>query len=252
MTADAQARLVQAIWGPEAPAAGALEAAGLSSLGGHGLARGLAAYREHAKALSVRVLAAAYPRVQAWLGSEDFAGLAWAFARRQPPQEGDLARWGAALPAFLAELPEVEPELPALAALDWALHALSWQADEYPQTDLLEQLQGQGDGVLTLSAHLRRLQLPAGAWACAEAVGAPAWQAPGAGAGQGELLVWRQGWRPCWAPLPPGWGLWLQRLQDGATLGAAIEAALEAAPDFHPGQALHTALAAGWLLGLQP
>ncbi len=251
MTADAQTRLVQTIWALETPSALALEAAGLCGLGGNGLVRGLAAYREHAKALSVRALAAAFPRVQAWLGPEDFAGLAWAFARRHPPQAGDLARWGAGLPAFLAELPAIEPELPALAALDWGLHALSWQADEQPQADLLERLQAAGDGVLTLSAHLLRLHLPGGAWACAHAVGAPAWQLPDAGVGQGVLLVWRQGWQPCWAPLPPGWGLWLERLQTGASLGAAIEATLEAVPDFDPGQALHTALAAGWLLELQ-
>lgn len=252
MSPDAQAQLVRAIWAAEdGQAAAALQALGWQGQGAHALARGLAAYREHAKALSVRALSAAFPCVLAWLGSEDFPGLAWAFARRHPPGEGDLARWGAALPGFLAELPQVEPELPALAALDWALHALAWQADEQPRSDLLARLQAQGDGGLVLSAHLRRLQLPSSALVCAGSVQGPEWAHPDQAVEPCEVLVWRQGWRPCWAPLSPGWAVWLDALGAGCSLGAAIEATFEAAPDFDAGQALHHALAQGWLLDVR-
>jgi len=251
----AQSRLVQAIWSGAADAAADLQALGCRGLGPHDLARGLAAYREHAKALSVRALGAAFARVQAWLGAPDFAGLAWAFARHAPPQQGDLARWGAELPAFVAALPEVEPELPALAQLDWSLHALAWQADEAaaPAAELLQALQQQGDAGLLLSARLQSLQLPATALSCAAAVGPPAWPEPAtvAAGGARELLVWRAGWQPCWAVLPAGWGLWLRQLQAGASLGEAIDAVLAGEPGFDAGQALHTALDQAWVLGLQ-
>lgn len=253
MSIEAQSHLVRAIWSNDPAAAETLAALGWRGVGEHALARGLAAYREHAKALSVRALAAAFPAVQAWLGAADFAGLAWAFARRSPPQAGDLARWGAQLPAFLAGLPEIEPELPALAQLDWALHALGWQADEAASPDLLDTLRQHGDAALQLSAHLRWLSLPATALACAQAQTPPAWpeSEPEQPASARELLVWRAGWKPSWAVLPAGWSHWLGQLQAGGTLGEAIDASLQRAPGFDAGQALHTALAEGWLIGLR-
>ncbi len=248
MTQEPQAALVHTLWGPAlAPEVlmATLAQLGLLGVGGHPAARGFAAYREHAKALAVRALGAAYPRVQSWIGAADFPGLAWQFARQHPPDCGDLGRWGAELPDVLLSIPDMEPELPALARLDWALHQLLGAADEAPASDLLEQLQRGVDAPLRLSQSMTFLHLPPSAWAVAAAASAPTWEQAGEG-----LLVWRTAWQPRWAALPAGWADWLQHLAAGQTLGDAFEHTLRQCPDFDPGRALHAALQQAWILDL--
>lgn len=94
--------------------------------------RGLQAYRAHAGALAERALAAAFPTVAALVGPECLAGLARAFWHAQPPQDGDVDTWGAALPAFIdadAQLADV-PYLADVARLDWAVHEAGRAADD--------------------------------------------------------------------------------------------------------------------------
>lgn len=120
------------------------------------VARGLAAYRAHAGHLSERALAAAFPTVQQLLGEESFALLARDFWRQQPPQQGDLATWGAGLPAFIAQVPTLAEEayLPDTARLEWALHRLQAAADApAPAAD------GLPPGLPRLATHE-----PAGLW----------------------------------------------------------------------------------------
>lgn len=239
---NAQAELLRLIWGP-APDEEVLQALGLRGVGPHAAARGFSAYREHAKALSVRALASAFPRVQAALGESDFAGLAWTFARSHPPERGDLAQWGAALPDFLALLPGMDEEPPALARLDWALHRIASLADESQDQRLIEALQSDGVETLTLrvSASLQALWLPATAL---EFAGEPEWHE-----GEGRVLVWRQGWRPVWAVVPEAWWVLLQALQHGESLGVALEQAMAEDPQLDAGACLHRALSESWLLG---
>ena len=92
---------------------------------------GLAAYRANAGALAERALAAAYPTVQQLLGEDSFAALARGLWRRHPPLAGDIALWGAALPAFIADAESLasEPFLPDLARLEWAVHEAERAAD---------------------------------------------------------------------------------------------------------------------------
>lgn len=239
---NAQAELLHLIWGP-APDEAALQALGLRGVGPHAAARGFAAYREHAKALSVRALAGAFARVQAALGEAEFAGLAWAFARSHPPERGDLAQWGAALPDFLALLPGMEEEPPALARLDWALHRIAALADESQDPGLIEALQSDGveDLKLRVSASLQALWLPPTAL---EFAGEPEWHQ-----GESRVLVWRQGWKPVWAVAPEAWWILLQALQHGEPLGLALQQAMAEDAELDAGACLHRALAEAWLLG---
>ncbi|MFY9513253.1 MAG: putative DNA-binding domain-containing protein [Rubrivivax sp.] len=93
--------------------------------------RGLQAYQAHGGALAERALAAAYPTVQQLLGDEAFAALARVFWRADAPQQGDIATWGAALPAFVAGDAQLadEPYLADVARLEWAVHTAERAAD---------------------------------------------------------------------------------------------------------------------------
>jgi Putative DNA-binding domain len=86
--------------------------------------RGLATYRANAGALAERALAAAFPTLQQLLGDQSFAGLARAFWRRHPPQQGDIGTWGGALAGFIADAESLAPEpyLADVARLEWAVH----------------------------------------------------------------------------------------------------------------------------------
>lgn len=87
-------------------------------------ARGLKAYQSNGHALAQRALQAAYPVVAQLLGDESFNALARAYWHAEPPTCGDVAQWGADLPAFVrgsAQLQD-EPYLGDVAALEWALH----------------------------------------------------------------------------------------------------------------------------------
>lgn len=93
--------------------------------------RGLKAYQANAGALAERALAAAYPVLQQLIGEESFAALARVFWRQQPPQRGDMALWGEALPAFVEAADQLadEPYLADVARVEWALHAAASAAD---------------------------------------------------------------------------------------------------------------------------
>ena len=94
-------------------------------------AEGLAAYRGNAGAIAERALAAAYPTVQQLLSDDSFAQLARAFWSREPPRCGDLARYGDALPAWIAADAQLaaEPYLADVARVDWAVHAIEQASD---------------------------------------------------------------------------------------------------------------------------
>ena len=98
---------------------------------GERAARGLAAYRGNAGAIAERALAAAFPTVQQLVGAESFEPLARALWQRFPPQRGDLAQFGAALPAWLERDPQLasEPYLADVARVDWAVHTIEQAAD---------------------------------------------------------------------------------------------------------------------------
>jgi hypothetical protein len=101
--------------------------------------QGLAAYRGNAAAIAERALAAAYPTVQQLVGGESFAQLAHAVWHRFPPQRGDLAQFGAALPAWIELDPQLasEPYLADVARIDWAVHTIEHAADvEQPPAGL--------------------------------------------------------------------------------------------------------------------
>lgn len=219
--------------------------------------RGLQAYRAHAGALAERALAAAYPTVAQLVGDTSFAALARALWAAQPPQRGDIAQWGDALPGFIAASPQLadEPYLADSARLDWAVHQATQAADAGPVAGL----QALAD---TDPAQLR-LRLAPGLALCRSAYPvASLWQAhrstdadrfagvrAALAAGRGEhALVWRHGLQVQVEALADADAHCLQALQQGASLAAALDAA---GADFAFDRWLARALSAPWLAAVE-
>ncbi|WP_374547928.1 DUF692 family multinuclear iron-containing protein [Rhodoblastus sp.] len=84
-----------------------------------------AVYRNNVAVAEIGALKAQFPTVLRLVGDEAFAGLARAFARKNPPRSPVLGDYGANFPDFIAlfleEAGETEtPYLPDIARLDWA------------------------------------------------------------------------------------------------------------------------------------
>jgi hypothetical protein len=186
--------------------------------------------------LAERSLAAAYPVVQQLLGEESFADLARALWHAHPPTQGDLARWGDALPSFLAGSAQLqqEPYLADVATLEWALHRSSTLADQELDLTTLGLLTSEDPAEL-------KLVLAAGCstaqshWPVASIWSAHQEHAPSF-VEVGQLLkdrvaedavVWRQGWKPRARRALNGECALLQALLAGATLAHALDAATE-------------------------
>lgn len=120
--------LQRALWGQGLGA----QAAGWLQGSAERRQRGLRAYRANAAATAERALAAAYPTVQQLLGGPSFAMLAQAHWHAQAPERGDLAAWGAGLPAAVSDDPQLaaEPYLADVARLDWLVHLARAAADD--------------------------------------------------------------------------------------------------------------------------
>jgi hypothetical protein len=242
----------------------------LSGLSGPaGALRGLQAYQAHAGALAQRALAAAYPTVQLLLGTDSFAGLARTLWAQQPPQQGDMAQWGDALPAFISTAPSLvgEPYLADVARLDWAVHTAHTAADHTAAPDL-QALASHDPHTLVLhtcpgtalvsSAHPvhsiwlahQGLSTEAGTAdvSTQDTRYAAVQQAFASGLPQ-HALVHRSGWQVAVLALPAQDAPFTAAVLAGTSLGAALDAA---GPAFDFEAWLLAALKAGWLVSAQP
>lgn len=87
-------------------------------------------YREAYRLRLAGALAADYPALQALLGTETFADLAYAYVESRPPRHYSIRWAGAGLAEFLGE----RPDLADLAAFEWALSE-AFDAEDVPPTD---------------------------------------------------------------------------------------------------------------------
>jgi hypothetical protein len=224
------------------------------------LARGLATYRANAGAHAERSLAAAFPTVQALIGDEAFAALARAVWRAHPPERGDMACYGAALPAFLAEdggLPDL-PYLLDTARLDWSLAQAESAPDavlDAPSLALLGSVDADRLRARLAPgfAVLRSAYPIVSIWQAHQPVGdaaqalAAAQQALREGRGE-TALVWRQGWKARAVALnDEAEARWCEALLQPRSLAAALD---HAGAGFGIERWLPQALQQGWLLGV--
>lgn len=194
-------------------------------------ARGLMAYQANGHALAERSLLAAYPVIAQLIGSESFNALARDLWHHHPPQGGDLARWGDALPAFLASSEQLAdvPCLADVARVEWALHRAAGAQDADTDLPSFARLSSEDPEALTLRLA-PGTALVTSAWPVVSVVTAHTAGEPTlAEAGRrvrdrvGETaVVWRQGWRPCVAPCPANAQGVLQALLAGAALTEAL------------------------------
>lgn len=252
--AQRQQLLLQALWGDASPGA---VAGGLRG-SPQRITRGLQAYRAHAGALAERALGAAFPTVALLVGEESFAALARALWQAQPPQQGDIALWGGALPAFIGAAPQLadEPYLADVARLDWAVHRAQQAADRDAAVQGLQQL-ADGDPAalkLQLAEAVALIASPypvVSIWQ-AHRSNAPDRFAPvreALACAQGEqALVHREGFAVRVLAVPEATAGFMQALRAGASLGRALDAA---GPGFAFDGWLVQALQQGWLRSVE-
>jgi hypothetical protein len=198
--------------------------------------RGWQAYQANAGAAAERALAARFPTVQQLVGDEAFAALARALWHAHPPARGDLAHFGDALPAFIAQSAQLAdvPYLADVARLDAALAACESAADATPEPHTVALL-GESD-LATLHIVLTPgTQVAESAWPIVTL-----WHAHHRAAGddpfapvrealhppQAECaLVSRQGWRAEPMHISPATARFTQALLAGHSLARALNSA---------------------------
>lgn len=220
-------------------------------------ARGLKVYQSNGHALAQRALGSAYPVVSQLLGDDSFAALAQAFWHAHPPQRGDVAQWGGALPAFLqasAQLAD-EPYLPDVARVEWLLHGSATAPDaamDLPSLRLLTEadpaqiaLRLSPGTAVVCSTH------PVASIVLAHTTGAPTLEEAGRRLAHGwpeNTLVWRQGFKPCVREALAGEAELVAALLAGASLADALAQALDATPALDFGAWLTLAAQTGLLI----
>lgn len=195
----------------------------------------LALYRGNLSASWTKVLAAFYPVLQQLVGEEYFAALARAYGRAYPSQSGNLDDFGGHFPEFLDNHAATAryPYFPDMARLERALG--SGTEREGQRLDAA-QLQGLAPEALD-SLQLRLapgVALFRSSWQVV-----PIWHAhqpdaelplPDNPAAASFAAITRQGGAAWPLPLEGASFAALSALQDGATLGGALDAALACNP----------------------
>lgn len=224
--------------------------------------RGWMAYRANGHAMAERTLSAAYPVVAALVGAESFAMLARDLWHRHPPTQGDLARWGSDLPAWLAHCESLAdvPYLADVAHVEWALHRASTCTDTHVNTASFALLTSEDPASLSLvlapGTVLIDSDFPVVALITAHLSGEPGLAEVGAMLRKGvrqTARVWRQGLRPRLAPSPCVEQVLLRALGQGMDLVSALELACsaEAAMDFDFSRWLTGAVTDGLVVGVR-
>jgi hypothetical protein len=214
---------------------------------------GVQIYRSNAHALAERALGAAFPTLQALLGTDDFRQMAGEFWRAQPPQRGDIGVWGDALPQWLRAHPGLAswPYLGDCAQLDWLCHDCERAADANLDAASLALFDSHEPTRLTLVMRPGTAVLDS-RWPVASLYAAHQADATGfdsardaIAAQRGEtILVARRGWRAVVHTIDVPTCVWTRDLLGGASLGEALA---RAGPDFDFTAWLTRALAEDWL-----
>jgi uncharacterized protein (UPF0276 family) len=193
-------------------------------------------YRGNLGATWGKALAAAYPVIAQLVGEEFFAALVRAYGRKHPSDSGDLNRFGAHFAHFLHTFPHAQdlPYLPDMARLEWQLHRIHYAPHE-------PALAAQDIDPQTVEESRFPWQATARLFASDWAV-VPLWLAHEAGSGvafppamdvPSRALLSRPQWTAQLTPLQAPEYAALQALQEGKTVGAALDAAFALDEEFN-------------------
>jgi Putative DNA-binding domain len=212
--------------------------------------RRFAVYRNNVISGLVRALASRFPATEKIVGEAFFAGMAQAFITQHPPRSPMLLAYGDDFADFVASFePAVElPYLPDVIRIEAARGKAYHAADRPPfDTDSLAALPPERVPALTFTIHpsvsiLRSRHPAVTIWAmnCGDIPLAPIEDWTGE-----DSLVARPDLTVLIRRLPAGGAAFLEALAAGATLGAAVEKALQETPDFDLTANLTGALQAG-------
>ena len=194
--------------------------------------RGWQVYHANTAALAERALGAAYPVLAQLLGLENFTPLSRLFWRAHPPQCGDMAQWGGALPDWLQHLPQLadQPFLPDVARVEWALHQLASAPDAEVDVPSFQRLVSEDPDTFTLQLAPGTVCI-ASTWPVVSVVQAhdpmtavtlaQAWDLLQQHTPE-TALVWRQGFKPQLRAALAGECAFMADLQAGQPLGPAL------------------------------
>lgn len=222
--------------------------------------RGIEVYRANAAASAERSLAGTFPVLAQMIGSESFGPLAWHFWQQHPPQRGDLAQWGAALPDFLAAAPQLvdEPFLADVARVEWALHEAATAEDAVLDAASFALLVTQDTPhTLAISKGCVLLQsaYPVATLVNAHLSGVPTLEAAALklASGTSEVaLVWRHGFKPRVRSLETAETALVGGLLRRQPLDAALQVACDADAEFDFNAWLGQAVQSGLVTGAAP
>jgi hypothetical protein len=219
-------------------------------------ARGLMAYQANGHELAERSLLAAYPVIAQLIGLDSFNALARDLWHSHPPVHGDLARWGDALPAFLAtneQLIDV-PYLADVARAEWALHRAVGAPDADTDLPSFARLSTEDPEALTLAlapgTAVIRSAWPVVSLITSHTDGQPSLDEVGQRLRERShetAVVWRRGLRPGIAPCTPTATGVLQALLDG---GCLTDALASVAADFDFSDWLTDSVKSGLVIGV--
>lgn len=198
-------------------------------------------YRNNVAVSLGEALLTGFPIITKLLGETNMKGLSAMFLRAHPPTSPLMMHYGDAFPDFIAALPQLNHlgYLPDVARLELALRRSYHASDKDPiATDALGALPPDAlvEAQLTFSPTMivLRSDWPLyDIWRFNTEDGAPK-PTPVAQ----DVLITRAEFDPLPQALPLGGADWIDAMERGATIGAALEAAQQTTPEFDLGHTL--------------
>ncbi len=186
-----------------------------------------AVYRNNVVAGLTKALEEGFPVLRALLGDAFFAAMAGDFLRQHPPTSPRLMLYGDALPQYLEHFAPVAHlgYLPDMARLELAMRDSYHAADAAPlAADALARLSPE-DLVRSRISLAPAVRLVRSAWPIHAIWLAHTGDGPPPLMAAQDVLILRPAFDPQPHALPPGTAALVRALQEGQSLGAAIEAA---------------------------
>jgi hypothetical protein len=228
--------------------------AGLQDGKGRPAGRRFNVYRNNVIVSLMDALEQGFPAVARLLGPQNFANMARAFVRDNPPQSQLMMQYGATFPGFLAGLPAVAHlgYLADVARLELAMRRAYHAADSQP-LDPAALAALSPDTLAATAFHIAApVQTLASAWPVhaiwtyTMVQGSPKPQAEAQ-----DALVTRPGFDPEPHALAKGGAAFITALMNGHSLGAAHDHAVSENPQFDPTETLGLLIAGGAITELR-
>lgn len=221
-----------------------------------------AVYRNNVIIGLVDALADSFPVTQALVGEDFFRTMAREFVRRSPPRSPVLAFYGEEFPGHIAGFAPAAglPYLSDVARLEY-LRVLAWHAADADVISpaRLATVAADADALAAshVALHPSVFMLPSthavvSLWAAHQSDAVAEALAGVSPASPETALICRDGLEVAIYRIDAGTAVLVARLLAGSALGAAMDAAAQAAPDFDPSSTLALLLRAGAICDIHP